>query len=190
MVSRVPSARRGEDLDLDRRIIRLGRLGRTGMITEPAFTARALTPDQIPQAYVLVELARIGVGPEQWRRLAAAILAESRPPRAGIMTVQNARGYIQGLFRYRVIAEVPSGASLRVDDLIAIDLFDRALAASIAGVMEALGRAESCAVVDVALPLAGSSEETPSTLWHVLRANGYRPAGPSLRKVLAAGVAA
>lgn len=152
----------------------------TAMMTASGpFVGRPLSPRQVAQAFPLLALAGSGMGAEHWRRLALALLTEAAPPPSGIMTLQNESGYILGLFRFRVVAEA-AGATLRVDDLWALDLFDRSLALSLAELLDELAGEHRCVAIDVAL----APPDKESELHRRLCDAGYQATARSLRKAV------
>lgn len=101
------------------------------------FTIKPLALNKINQAYALVRTARPDLTADGWRAVARGYLAEepSVPaPARGVVAVQNDQGYIVGLFCYAVCDDMRHGATLRVENLTALDLFNEA------GVMEVLLR--------------------------------------------------
>src|SRR3954467_11493861 len=105
------------------------------------YVAKPLTCRQIDQAFPVVQTIAPDLDVERWRDFAAAVLsgqelefgeestermeAAALRPR-GIMTVQNARGYIHGLFSYTVEEHLRHGRVLAVENFIVLDLFDMA----------------------------------------------------------------
>src|SRR3954470_22641826 len=104
------------------------------------YVAKPLIRRQIDQAFPVVQTIAPDLDVERWRDFAAAVLAvqelefesgstgrmEAAPHPRGIMTVQNARGYIHGLFSYTVEEHLRHGRVLAAENFIVLDLFDMA----------------------------------------------------------------
>lgn len=130
---------------------------------DDGFIAKPLGRRQIDQAYPLVCAIAPGLRVDQWRAFAAALLgtapkgsgAESSgpPAEAGIITVQNAQGYMHGLFSYRVELHLRHGRVLSVDNFVVLDLFDLAgIAETLLRAMDLLARRLGCAAIHTTLP--------------------------------------
>ncbi|HEY0833176.1 MAG TPA: hypothetical protein VGE72_04620 [Azospirillum sp.] len=156
---------------------------------DEGFTAKPLGLRQIDQAYPLVRTIAPDLEVERWRGFATALTGLSRASGApgGIMTAQNERGYIHGLFSYSVRADLHYGQVLAVDNFIVLDLFNPAGAASVLlKAMEDVARAHHCAAIHTALPerCAGPPDERHSMLGF-FRDGGHKVVSPRLCKVLA-----
>jgi hypothetical protein len=132
------------------------------------YVAKPLGHRQIDQAFPVVQTIAPDLGVERWRDFAAAILAaaelesgDAAPAGApeqgirprGIMTVQNARGYIHGLFSYTVEENLRHGRVLEADNFIVLDLFDPAgAAAELLGAMDELAGQLGCSAIHTNLP--------------------------------------
>ncbi|MCG5243856.1 hypothetical protein ACIU1J_12940 [Azospirillum doebereinerae] len=134
---------------------------------DDCFIAKPLGRRQIDQAYPLVCVAAPGLAVEQWRAFAAAVLdiggeAGGAPaPRTGIMTVQNARGYLHGLFSYAIEEHLRHGRVMTVDNFVVLDLFDvPGVAGTLLDAMDGLARGLGCAAIHTALPERGISDRT------------------------------
>lgn len=135
-------------------------IGRAEM--DDGFIAKPLGRRQIDQAYPLVCAMAPGLGIDRWRAFAAAVLdsatlegsGEGRPPASrGIMTVQNAQGYLHGLFSYTAEPHLLHGRTLCVDNFVVLDLFDVAgVAEALLRAMEGLARRLGCAAIHTTLP--------------------------------------
>lgn len=130
---------------------------------DDSFIAKPLGRRQIDQAYPLVCAIAPGLGVEQWRAFAAAVLGNASggggagrsglPADAGIITVQNAQGYMHGLFSYAVEPHLRHGRVLCVDNFVVLDLFDVAgIAETQLRAMEALARRLGCGAIHTTLP--------------------------------------
>ena len=132
------------------------------------YVAKPLIRRQIDQAFPVVQTIAPDLDVERWRDFAAAILSvhelefedkstgrkEAAEPRPrGIMTVQNERGYIHGLFSYTVEEHLRHGRVLDVENFIVLDLFDMAGAADeLLNAMDRLAEDLGCTAIHTNLP--------------------------------------
>ena len=130
------------------------------------YVAKPLARRQIDQAFPVVQTIAPDLDVERWRDFAAAVLAvpeletgghspsgKNRTRSRGIMTVQNARGYIHGLFSYAVENHLRHGRVLAVENFIVLDLFDLAGAAdALLGAMDRIADDLGCAAIHTNLP--------------------------------------
>jgi hypothetical protein len=131
------------------------------------YVAKPLIRRQIDQAFPVVQTIAPDLDVERWRDFAAAVLsaqelefgeesterieAALRP--RGIMTVQNARGYIHGLFSYTVEEHLRHGRVLAVENFIVLDLFDMAGAADeLLNAMDSVAEGLGCTAIHTNLP--------------------------------------
>jgi hypothetical protein len=122
---------------------------------DQGFTAKPLGLRQIDQAYPLVRAIAPDLPVERWRDFAAALIGPSGAPGtpAGIMTVQNERGYIHGLFTYAAAEDLRCGKILAVDNFVVLDLFNLpAAVSSLLQAMEELAHTLDCTAIHTALP--------------------------------------
>lgn len=116
------------------------------------FFAKPLALNKINQAYALVRTTRPDLTADGWRAMAMEYLAES-PAEAsaarGVVAVHNDQDYIVGLFCYAACDDMRHGPTLRIENLMALDLFDQAgVMAALLDEIEALaGRLQRRAVV-------------------------------------------
>jgi hypothetical protein len=119
------------------------------------FDVKPLSKNTAAKAYPLIQTACPGVSLDAWIDFAAK-LTQPHPPMtlaAGIVTAENERGYIHGLFSYTVRIVLNHNGVLTVENLIAVDMGDRAAAvkALIDG-MEALARRFNCTAIHTHIP--------------------------------------
>lgn len=132
---------------------------------EPDWVTAPLTADRIDQAYPLVQACERSLSLDQWRTQAANALSQG-PHRSGIVTALR-RGYIHGLFRYRIDDDGDAGPVLVVDMVRVLDIIDPSAANRV--LRQAMARtATNAKCVTIRPPLGG----------HGLKSNG---AGPSDR---------
>ena len=133
------------------------------------YVAKPLIRRQIDQAFPVVQTIAPDLDVDRWRDFAAAVLSgrelesENEPtvrlgegaaphPR-GIMTVQNARGYIHGLFSYTAEEHLRHGRVLTVENFIVLDLFDMAGAADeLLNAMDRVADDLGCSAIHTNLP--------------------------------------
>lgn len=142
---------------------------------DDSFIAKPLGQRQIDQAYPLVRAVAPDLGVEQWRAFAAAFLARREAP-GGIMTVQNARGYIHGLYAFTVEQSLRHGRILAVTNVVVLDLFDMTgPAETLLRSMEGLARGHGCSAIHTTL-LQGAAPAEPASqpsLLGCFRNEGY-----------------
>lgn len=122
---------------------------------DDGFIAKPLAKRQIDQAFPLVRAIAPGLDVERWRAFAGALIGRPGPSVApsGIMTVQNDRGYIHGLFSYTRERHLHHGPILSVENFIVLDLFDPAAAAStLLRAMDGVAKALGCTAIHTNLP--------------------------------------
>lgn len=130
---------------------------------DDCFIAKPLGRRQIDQAYPLVCAIAPGLEVDRWRAFAAAMLqgatdggsarGSAVPATTGIMTVQNAQGYLHGLFSYVVEPHLRHGRILSVDNFVVLDLFDiPGIAETLLRAMEGLARRLGCSAIHTTLP--------------------------------------
>lgn len=131
---------------------------------DDGFIAKPLGKRQIDQAFPVVRAIHPDLGVERWRAFAAAMLDQTqgaagpRMPRRGIMTVQNERGYIHGLFSYATEENLHHGRILAVDNFIVHDLFNLpGAAAALLRAMDGIARGLGCTAIHTNLPQAYST---------------------------------
>ncbi|AWJ88579.1 hypothetical protein Sp245p_01680 [Azospirillum baldaniorum] len=136
---------------------------------DESFIAKPLGQRQIDQAYPLVRAIFPDLPVEQWRAFAAALIGPVDTPATptGIMTVQNARGYLHGLFSYAIAEHLRHGRILAVENFVVLDLFDMTgPAETLLHSMDRLARSHGCTAIHTSLPelLAGETGSRGSLL--------------------------
>ena len=151
----------------------------------PAFTVRALAPEEILSVYPLVREAMPGVDLSAWTGFARHLTGR-RMRLSGIMAAWRAgRPFPCGLFCYRVDKTLEQGKVLIAEYFVAVDLLDpQAVLAALVQELEALGRRLGCNAVRSVVH--GGEHEVAGGL----TAAGHTPEGSMLLKALAAGAAA
>lgn len=141
------------------------------------YFAKPLGRRQIDQAFPIIQVIAPDLDMARWREFAAAKLSQASAvagaageadrvlPPAGIMTVQDGRGYIHGLFSYSAETHLRHGRVLEVENFIVVDLFDLSLAAAeLLRAMDKVAWTLGCHAIHTSLPDIGST------------ASGYRGA--------------
>jgi hypothetical protein len=121
------------------------------------YAAKPLTLQKVNQAYAVVRTADPRVTAEKWRADAARFLSpdesEEKSTR-GVVTVQNDQGYILGLFCYAACDHLRHGRTLKVENLIALDLFDSVGAIDVLlRSMADLAQKSACTMIEANAPV-------------------------------------
>lgn len=120
------------------------------------FTAKELTAEQVAQAFPLIQSAVPHLTLERWNGfvdLVAKLASGAERRQAGIMTIQNNRGYIHGLFSYTVEASLHHGRVLSIDNFVAFDMVDRDKAIeAMFEAMDDIAYGLGCQAIHVRLP--------------------------------------
>lgn len=150
---------------------------------DDTFIAKPLGRRQIDQAYPLVRAVAPDLTIDRWRAFAASLIGPAKAsepdapaPRTGVMTVQNARGYLHGLFSYVVEEHLRHGRILAVDNVVVLDLFDMTgPAETLLRSMDALARGLGCSAIHTMLPEGcAGGPETGGSLFSCFRSEGHR----------------
>lgn len=150
---------------------------------DDSFIAKPLGQRQIDQAYPLVRAIAPDLAVERWRAFATAHIGSAESPAGsatGIMTVQNARGYIHGLFSYAIEEHLRHGRILAVENFVVLDLFDMAGAAeALLHAMEGQARALGCSAIHTTLPetyadFGGKGPDSGKSVLSCFRNEGHR----------------
>jgi hypothetical protein len=125
---------------------------------EPGYQAIPLQPHQVDQAFPLVSTIAPELGREQWSTFARSMLDLRGDPPRGIVSLQNPRSYITGLFTWAVESHLRHGRTLTVANFVVLDLFNvDAAAEQLIGEMELLARHHGCTAIHTELPEAYSN---------------------------------
>lgn len=155
---------------------------------DTGFIAKPLTSRQIDQAFPLVQVLAPGLDVDRWRAFARAVMPEDgpRPAPTGIIGIQNANGYIHGLFSYARTPDLVHGAVLAVENVIVLDLFDMAGAAlTLVGAVDRLAASLSCAAIHTSLDTGeGAPCSRGRSLLDAFRESGHAVECRRLCKVL------
>ncbi|HYG90520.1 MAG TPA: hypothetical protein VD978_30170 [Azospirillum sp.] len=126
---------------------------------DDGFIAKPLGKRQVDQAFPVVRAILPNLALDRWRAFAAARLDRTQGAsgpaviRAGIMTVQNERGYIHGLFSYSADDHLHHGCVLTVENFIVHDLFNLPdVAATLLRAMDTIARDLGCSAIHTNLP--------------------------------------
>lgn len=109
-----------------------------------------LNANKIDQAYGLVRLAAPQISLEAWRDFANSLISPSEAPESGIVTVEDARGYIRGLVGYAIDRDLEHGRTLMAKNFIALDGTRQArekVAFTLIRALEALARDTGCRAI-------------------------------------------
>jgi hypothetical protein len=151
----------------------------------PAFTVRALAPEQVLSVYPLIREAMPEVALAVWTDFARRVTGR-RSHSAGIMAAwREGRSFPCGLFCYRVDKTLAQGKVLIAEYFVAVDLLDpKGVLAALVAELDALGRRLGCNAVRSVVH--GGEQEVAGGLV----AAGHAPEASLLLKALAADAAA
>jgi hypothetical protein len=122
---------------------------RARTVMDETLVPRLLDKAAIDQAYPLVRNIAAGITLERWNRFARPQVAWHSPnwPH-GLMTIQNAAGYILGLFHFEVRDDLHERRILCIDNIIVPNLPGRdRIWESIAGAVEHLAQKSGCQAI-------------------------------------------
>jgi hypothetical protein len=146
---------------------------------------RSLTPEQVAQAFPLIQTALPAVTLDDWRDFATPLASPAGQATSGVVTVISEQDYIVGLCCYRVEKNLRHGAVLMADPFLALDLFDsKAVARALADAIETLAREWRCTAIHTSLPETGV-KEADNWLVRILRSRGHQVESLRMCKLLA-----
>ena len=140
-------------------------------------TPRFLERSTINKAYPLVRNIVPGMTTARWTQFVRPHLAPRSPdwPR-GVMTIQNAAGYILSLFAFEVRTDLREGRIFQMDHIMIPSLPGRGtLWASTIGAAERLAEMNGCRAVWA--EFRGTAEHSDKDLLTSLERSGYAPSG-------------
>jgi hypothetical protein len=148
----------------------------------PAFTVRALAPDEIRSAFPLIREAMPAIDLNAWTDFGRRLTGR-RHGNAGIMAAwREGRPFPCGLFCYRVGNILGQGRVLIAEYFVAIDLLDpKGVLDALVAELDALGQRLGCAAVRSVVH--GSERDLAGGLV----AAGHAPEASLLLKALVAG---
>jgi hypothetical protein len=114
---------------------------------------RLLDPGTIERAYPLVRNLTSGITRDRWGRFARPLVASRSAlwPR-GLMTIQNAAGYIFGLFSFEVRDDLRANRTLSVENIMIATLPGRdTIWATVVEAVEDLARIHGCRAIRASL---------------------------------------
>lgn len=161
--------------------------------TDHHYTIRELHGADIDKAYALVQAAYAHATPSDWQEYALhhAAAPDKAVPDRGIVIVENAQGYLAGLFAYRVRRRSLGGPSLECDHFILPEVLraDR-LFKTLLDEAEDLAHRLGCRRLLVALPnTVWQSPVSSGQVSLALKHLGFRPDRFVIRKDLGTGSA-
>jgi hypothetical protein len=140
----------------------------------------------IDKAYPLVRDIIPGVTVKRWVQFSRACLAHRSPDRPrGVMTIQNAAGYILALFVFEVRDDLYESRILYLDNIMIPNMPGwGTIWASAIGAAEHLAKLNGCRAIRA--ELGGDLEHSDQDLLTSLERSGYSPAGVRTLKRLKA----
>ena len=119
------------------------------------YIVKHLSARKVAQAYPLVQSASSDLSLEKWRSYVAARSAPGGVilHGGGVVSVENAQGYIHGLFDYRIDVDLDCGRTLVCANVVALDLLGtKPVLAILFDEMESLAKHHRCQAVHVSVP--------------------------------------
>jgi hypothetical protein len=141
------------------------------------FQARALGPPMARRAFPLVQFSNPSIDLRTWMDYVRACASVPHST-GGLTAIEDERGYIHGLFSWRLFHHLTCHKSLRISDLIMAHLPGRALQEAVLAEIQNLAdtTGASAIVVDAGNNLAGLRRDA-------LLASGFRPVGERFEMV-------
>lgn len=146
---------------------------------------RSLGAAQLSQAFPLVQAAVPGATLAGWLDYGRALEEHSVREPGGVASAVDDKGYIYGLFCYRIAPDLHYRRVLCVDNLVVLDFIDRqGTMTALINAIDDLARRRKCGATHVSLPqkLAGLEENGSALLAPFWRAghvmHGIRLAKP------------
>ena len=102
------------------------------------------------QAYGLVRLAAPQISLEAWRDFAHSLISPSETPGSGVLTVEDARGFVHGLVGYVIDHDLEHGQTLMAKNFIALSSTEKGkkkIAFMLIRAMEELARDTGCKAI-------------------------------------------
>lgn len=123
------------------------------------YIVKHLPADRVSQAFPLVQSASGDLSLEKWRSYVAVRSAPGGViPHGGggVVSVENAQGYIHGLFDYRIDVDLGCGRTLVCENVVALDLLNaKPVLAALFDAMDSLAKEHRCQAVHVSVPRTG-----------------------------------
>ena len=120
-------------------------------------TVQSLTREEAQQAFALVKSLCPDISVQRWEDYVETLLAEGgRCGQAGVMIAKDERGYVIGLYSFKVIEDLAHGRTLEVGHFIAADFVGRGrVPLSLRTAMDKQARSMDCQALHVHLPGPG-----------------------------------
>ena len=111
---------------------------------------RRLHQDRIDQAYTGLDLAQLPISSEAWRDYAKARI-DAGPSKAGVLSLQCARGYLHGLLGYEILP-LGSERHMTVDLFRTVNYLSQETGGSLIEAAEAIAAGQRCIAIHLDLP--------------------------------------
>ena len=120
----------------------------------PRYEVASLEPEQIAQAFPLIQATDGAVTLERWKSFAEEMTSRDRQGSGrGIITLRTSQGYIHGLFSYMALPNLRHGRKLLIDDVSMMGIGDRrAIMYALVQSIEDAARREGCAALSIRAP--------------------------------------
>jgi hypothetical protein len=149
-------------------------------LAEDALIARLLDRSKIDQAFPLVRSLVPGITLGRWNAFVRPQLAvHSAAWPHGLMTIQNHKGYILGLFSFEVRNDLYESRTLCVDNIVVPNIPGRDLIwIAVAGATEQLAKMNGCRAIRAGMTEElGADSDDRSWVGSSLRRSGYELVG-------------
>lgn len=154
-----------------------------GLPMSDPLAPRLLDRDSIDRAYPLVRNLAAGITLDRWGRFARPLVSSRSGTRPrGLMTIQNAAGYILGLFGFEVRDDLQVNRTLCIENIVIASIPGRdTIWAAVLNSAEQLARMHGCEAIRATL----NDDLSPSDSGRDWIANSFELAGYSLEGVRA-----
>jgi hypothetical protein len=136
-------------------------------------TTSRLTPEEISEAFALVQLAAPTASFSRWQAYADGVLGSAGKGSGGFLVTRDRRGIILGILHFEVRHDLQQGRLMQAFDILTCGASARHRLSVILALirsLEALAQREYCACLITQVPQSADS----ASLSTLLRASGHR----------------
>jgi hypothetical protein len=151
----------------------------------PKLKIADLDDSRIALAWTLITSLHPDLTLENWTIFCKKNIVSS-PLDIGILTAEDSRGYLHGLYSYSLLEDFKRGKVLEIKNFVAVDLYGRSsVAEQLIASMEKRAQHLKCAYYQVILPGTPSAQgETASLIGTCLHKHGHIISGTCLTKAV------
>ena len=134
-----------------------------------SYNIKYLSQETVAKAYPVIRAAYPNVTLDDWLAYTAWINqpADARRSSTGIVSLENMRGYVHGIFSYNTDYMLGTGPVLNVENIVALDTGDRAAAVTqLISAMEDVAINHGCATIHTQIPEFWTSASAGRTGLH------------------------